>query len=289
MDLENGNSRKTSASQNPNSSLSNSNFSTPLSNDRLSLPAVESTVIPVHTGSSYPNADYPQIPIMIPRTIYRSESTEAQISTRSPIDEDDSDESLIDSLEDQSSPSHSPINEMSVKYEKGEAFFVPIVDSDNKIEFGLASNMPDRLRDKLTQRQKHLDHKKQEESTKKQKKMKKIIDRNKSKDNEIVGKHGVKMKTTISSSSISSTTKSSKSSSKSDHNNASSSSSAAAAVLSSMKASKNKFLRTEVGLLETYTIDARGNIKFKAPQKVENCITKRSTSIVTGKPVVFVP
>lgn len=246
-------------------------------------------MIPVQTGSSYPSVEYHR-PVIIPRLVHRTESMEAQPASTSPRENRpdngaDSDDSLVDSLDDPSSPREvllddtvdplaptaaEPPPELSsepVQYEKSQTFFIPIVDEnktiDERIDFATA--MPDKLRKRLVKRLQMLETKKQQVNTKKQKKLDKLLKRNRS---------GTDPQTKTRK--ITTTTTSTTSESTSAQTEGSSNKS----VASQFKAKKNKFLRTEIGLLESYTIDARGNLQFK-PQTKE-LINNNNNMVTSG-------
>lgn len=217
-------------------------------------------IIPVHTGSCYPNQNYTQ-PIVVSRSIYRTESTEVQPSTASTHNNDtttaaeDSDESLVDSLDDPVSPSHHHHSlEKLTPIKQAESFFVPITENSlSTDEMNVPISMPEKIRKKLIKRHQILDNKKLNDNVKKQNKLEKAINRSRSMDDE----------TGSVSLSLSATKEKSSKSPKSVFT-----ANAGKTVLSSIKSAGNKFFRSEIGLLETYTIDAKGNMQFQEPKKL---------------------
>lgn len=237
-------------------------------------------MIPVQTGSSYPSAEYHR-PVIIPRLVHRTESMEAQPASTSPRENRpdngaDSDDSLVDSLDDPSSPREELLDDTAdapkpadseplpdnssepVQYEKSQTFFIPIVDDNETIDerIDVSSAMPDKLRERLMRRLQMLETKKQQVNTKKQKKLDKLIKRNRSCEAATTFPRKITTTTTTSTTSKSTSAQTEGTSNKS--------------VASQFKGKKNKFLRTEIGLLESYTIDARGNLQFKPQTKETN-------------------
>lgn len=224
-------------------------------------------MILVQTGSSYPNRS---TLTSVRRVMQRTESTEAQPSTASThadaTAEEDSDESLVDSLDDGVSPhqkeaiiSHSP---SAIKH--GESFFVPIANNDTSevvpstIDANITISMPDKIRKKLIKRQQSLDEKKHHEMSKKQKKLQKILRRTRTIEEKPTAKE--KSQSTASSATSASSYKS---------HSKYTVSTTGKGVLSAMKIDRNQFFRGEIGLLQTYTIDAKGNMLFHGPKKIE--------------------
>lgn len=247
-------------------------------------------MIPVQTGSSYPSVEYHR-PVIIPRLVHRTESMEAQPASTSPRENRpdngaDSDGSLVDSLDDPSSPREEILEDTAdpptlgdaeppadnssehVQYEKSQTFFIPIVDDNETIDerINVATAMPDKLRERLMKRLQMLETKKQHVNTKKQKKLDKLIKRNRSSMDGETATFPRKITTTTTTSTTSKST------------SAQTEGTSNKTVESQFKGKKNKFLRTEIGLLESYTIDARGNLQFK-PQTKE---TNNSSNIVTS-------
>lgn len=252
-------------------------YSTQLSEDDF-LDSNTPNLIPVQSGSSYPNYDRNHA-IIVARSVHRTESMEAEPSSASPRGEDhggnDSDASLVDSLDEPISlKAERVISEAKPKsstVEKSQSFFVPIVDSNQHIDehVDVASAMPDKLREKLAKRQLEMNTKKKQEINKKQKKIQKIIDRNQAVSDVDTSDKLSKIKST--------TTTSSSAISKQDSRQSSNST-----TVGSVKGNKNKFLRSEIGMLESYRIDSRGNMQFTAPQKADNLSssTKKTSQTV---------
>lgn len=239
-------------------------------------------MIPVQTGSSYPSVEFHR-PVIIPRLVHRTESMEAQPASTSPREnrndnDADSDGSLVDSLDDPSSPREElldvtadpPTSEDTepppdnssepVQYEKSQTFFIPIVDDNEAIaeRIDVATAMPDKLRERLMKRLQMLETKKQQVNTKKQKKLDKLIKRNRSCIDGETTTFPRKITTTTTTSTTSKSTQ------------AQTEGTSSKSVAAHFKEKKNKFLRTEIGLLESYTIDARGNLQFKPQTKETN-------------------
>lgn len=224
-------------------------------------------MILVQSGSCYPNRN---ISTSVRRVIYRTESTEAQPSTASTHADatggEDSDESLVDSLDDGVSPHQ---KEAIVRYspsvvKHGESFFVPIAnDNTSKVQATIDPNvtisMPDKIRKKLIKRQQTLDEKKCQEMNKKQKKLQKILRRTRTIE-EKPSPTKEKSQSTASSGTSASSYKS--------HSKYAVATSGKG-VLSAMKSDRNQLIRGEIGLLQTYTIDAKGNMQFHGPKKIE--------------------
>lgn len=271
-------------------------FSTAYSEENDSFDSPEcGEMIPVQTGSSYPSVEYHR-PVIIPRLVHRTESMEAQPASTSPRENrpdsgGDSDDSLVDSLDDPSSPQEELLDDTAdppapvdtepppehssepVQYEKSQTFFIPIVDNNETIDerIDVATAMPDKLRERLMKRLQMLETKKQQVNTKKQKKLDKLIKRNRiDTDGETTS---VPRKITTTTTTTTSTTSKSTSAQTEGTFNKS--------VASQFKAKKNKFLRTEIGLLESYTIDARGNLQFKPQTKETNNHNNMVTSGTT--------
>lgn len=248
-------------------------YSTQLSEDDF-LGSDTPNTIPVQTGSSYPMDR--NHGIIVSRSVHRTESMEAEPSSASPREDhggNESDASLVDSLDEPVSLKaelveatiHSPI------IEKSQSFFVPIVDSNQHIDehIDVATAMPEKLREKLAKRQLDMNTKKKQEINKKQIKIQKIIDRNQVvNDVEIIDKSNKSKSVTTTASTSSVPSKQDSKSSNSTAGNG--------------KGNKSKFLRSEIGMLESYRIDSRGNMQFIAPPKSDNgnSSTKRTPAVV---------
>lgn len=248
-------------------------YSTQLSEDDF-LGSDTPTAIPVQSGSSYPMER--NHGIIVSRSVHRTESMEAEPSSASPREDhggNESDASLVDSLDEPISlkdeiveaTTHSPT------IEKSQSFFVPIVDSNQQIDehIDVAAAMPEKLRERLVKRQLDMNTKKKQEINKKQKKIQRIIDRN-----QVVGDGDATDKLNKSKSTTTATTTTSVPS-KQDSRSSNS-------TAGNVKGNKNKFLRSEIGMLESYRIDSRGNMQFVAAPKSENgnSSTKRTPATV---------
>lgn len=218
----------------------------------------------VGTGSAYPpNNNFHSI--IIPRlsAIPRTESMEVQASsTSAPEDEecDDSDDdnddsiSLVDSLDD---PTVSPKKSLDSK--KSESFYVPIADNGQLIDEHIivADSMPDKLKEKLARRQRRRDFKKELE-VKKKRTQKFVEDK--------FGQMILSDRTRIVPPSNQQKKDLQKKNSKSRKNT----------------------LRNEIGLLESYTIDAKGKMQFMPGSTKEKpeppafkVLTKKSSNQIT--------
>lgn len=251
-------------------------------------------MITMNPGSNYPGYFETGLePHVVRRMIEmpRTESMEVQPSSASApedyerIESDDDSVSLVDSLDDPISKSNTKRGETDEsavltersprpQYEKSQAFFVPIADQGQKplgdvdsgrLDTALAQAMPDSLRERLEKRQTEMSLRRQDDD------WEKPINVNRRKNG---GKHRRQKKTTVVNR-IEGQQKPIKSSSTS----AVESTTTSSGSLPPMALKKNgRFLRAEIGLLESYTIDAQGNLQFKEPQSVPS--TKRSVGHV---------
>ncbi|KAG4066145.1 hypothetical protein HA402_010347 [Bradysia odoriphaga] len=257
-------------------------YSTQLSEEDF-LGSDTPNVIPVQSGSSYPNCDRNH-GIIVSRSVHRTESMEAEPSSASPREDhggNESDASLVDSLDEPISLNVERSNDAvpttaSPTIEKSQSFFVPIVDANQHIDehIDVAAAMPEKLREKLAKRQLDMNTRKKLEINKKQKKIQKIIDRNQ------VGNEAVVEASDKSNKSKSSLTCSPSVPTKQDSRSSNS-------TAGHGKGSKHKFLRSEIGMLESYRIDSRGNMQFTAPPKSENggsLVKKTPTSVKKPQP-----
>ncbi|XP_059611805.1 uncharacterized protein LOC132258492 [Phlebotomus argentipes] len=227
----------------------------------------------VGTGSSYPDIDSHGEPLLVPRlsAFPRTESMEVQPSSASACEDADNAEnlpddedsvSLVDSLDDPDSPDHKYHSTESLRppssgetareekspfvREKGEAFFVPMSESQVPVDehIVVADTMPEKLRDKLVRRQKRRDMKKEQELRRRQK-MQKYIDQKLEERLEELQVNGNRnSRAIIAKKDIPVSTPS-----------------------APVKPVKKNVLRTEIGMLESYTIDSRGNMQFNPPAK----------------------
>lgn len=204
----------------------------------------EPSTIPVQSGSNYPSAEF--VVSAVSRLVHRTESMEAQRASTSPYN-CDSDTSLVDSLDDPSSPRPDDFKQIPVdpQYEKSQSFFVPIMDLNEQknIEpINMNSAMPDKLREKMKKRL--LDMEMRKKSLEKRIMIKKTDKRT--------------HKATKNASPIPDTS----------------------CIINSKNSRpnkiKSKFLQSEVGQLETYTIDKKGNMKFNTTNKANRVNKIRS-------------
>lgn len=287
-----------------------SEYSAKYSNDSaaIELPA-GNIVISVISGSSYP-LDGGEL--IVHRYAQRTESMEVRPSSGSVIDgdangdfgddngnNDDDNNSLVDSLDDPTEHTRDFVEEThSTKpIEKSKAFFVPIDDNDNDqdasgeqetpdITVGYA--MPERLRERLQRRQMEMSRRKEYEMKRKQEKIQRIIEQFENKNaaaaDDSSGHSDVLdvMQTTVMPEV------------KAD------------AIRNGNKMTQRKRSKTDgslgnenthrrsIGLLESYTVDAQGNLLFNEPQKSKATNNKKSalamkrgTAKITSKPVAI--
>lgn len=250
-------------------------YSTQLSEDDF-LGSDTPNIIPVQSGSSYPNCDRNH-GIIVSRSVHRTESMEAEPSSASPREDhggNESDASLVDSLDEPISVKAEHIaasTTQSPTIEKSQSFFVPIVDSNQQVDehIDVAAAMPEKLREKLAKRQLDMTTKKKIEINKKQKKIQKIIDRNQAGNDVDDADKLNKSKSTTSTTTTSSSSVPSKQETRSCNLTA-----------GNVKGKKNKFLRSEIGMLESYRIDSRGNMQFIAPAKSDSGTIKKPSAMV---------
>ncbi|XP_055640709.1 uncharacterized protein LOC129778078 isoform X4 [Toxorhynchites rutilus septentrionalis] len=242
-----------------------------------------------YRGAAFTNGIVPRISAM-PRT----ESMEVQPSTTSAEEEfddlpanneSDSDTpSLVDSLDeveitprkrherrkslippspirastttDNKSTTKSETNS-SPRHEKGEAFFVPIQDSPVKIDehIVVADTMPLRIKERLNNRQRLMVWKKEQDNLKKHRKMMRMIEQKK-----FYGEPAIQVISTID-----------RAISRKEHISPAEKkrvfgqpSSAFTPKVPKAK-KKGNTMRTELGMLESYKIDARGNMQIQNP------------------------
>jgi len=299
----------------------NSNTSTDLS-DQLEVTAV------INTGTSYPLPNRPDS-ILVPRVIGpKTESMEVNPSSSSAQDDDEldgmpdsDDEDLIsdvDSLDDVVTIRAKKLNELAHQQHrkaqalfrqthlKGQAFFVPIVDTDQPIDehIVVADTMPEKLKEKLVLRQRRRDMKKQSEMKMKQWKMQRFIER-KMEHLNVVNDYLADLSTTGGAFKIIGMQSRQLPIETTVYKRASSSQSGGwvpkqrtappqittqqSNESTSEKSSKSKKLRNDIGMLESYKIDARGNMQIQAPKKEKEKLPKPKikrtsyTSISDGK------
>lgn len=226
--------------------------------------------IPVNTGSTYPLTDRSH-PIVVQRlaNMQRTHSLEVRPSSASDYgdnggNESDETSSLVDSLEEPLSPKHGAENQAKMYRDKIEAFFVPIVDdiqqSSEQSEVAISVRLPNKIRERLEKRQDEMNQKRVKEQQRRQElehkqigtshnnskadeKRPSKISPSKFKSNEpglvgVVGKTGKVKKCERKQ--------------------------FEPPKVEKPKGKKTqKALRSEIGLLESYTIDTRGNIQFR--------------------------
>ena len=272
-----------------NKSLSENSSSTDGSDQQLELTAI------INSGSSYPEVSHPES-IYVPRVIGpKTESMEVNPSSSSAQEDDefdgaadsDDDEEIsdVDSLDDivtiRAHHQHKKGQLYRHAHMKGQAFFVPIVDTEQPIDehVVVADSMPEKLKEKLILRQRRRDLKKQSETKIKQWRMQKFIERKmgevKLVNNymedfsdtggafKIIGMPTKKLgpiETNVyrrepgsSSGWIPKTRQAPSAPPTSDPVTG--------------KTTKSKKLRNDIGMLESYKIDARGNMQIQNPGK----------------------
>ncbi|XP_031638331.1 probable serine/threonine-protein kinase DDB_G0282963 isoform X2 [Contarinia nasturtii] len=239
-------------------------------------------VISVISGSSYPG-NGGEIVVHRMTDMSRTESMEVQPSSAPPVhaddengnpiaqqpiktatttEDDDDVTSLVDSLDDPNAIEN--VREFEITpndlkiVEKSQAFFVPIENSDvssenfptpTDLNAPIAETMPERLRERLHKRQMEIVERKEAESRRRQEKIQKLI-----------GQHGKN-----------------KSSSDSKTNTPSfevipdeSPKTLKKPMKVVSKKGNSKQLQTEIGSLESYTVDGQGNLKFVEAGKKSN-------------------
>lgn len=268
----------------------------------------------ISSGTSYPEPSHPES-IFVPRVIGpKTESMEVNPSSSSAQEDDefdgaddseDEDISDVDSLDDIVTIRAKKLSEIAhhqqhkkasahFRHMKGQAFFVPIVDTEQPIDehIVVADTMPEKLKEKLVLRQRRRDMKKQSEIKVKQWRMQKFIERKigevKLVNNyvedfttgnafKIIGmptkRHGA-IETTVYKREAGQTagwvpkSRQAQSSEPTE------------------KSAKSKKLRNEIGMLESYKIDGRGNMQIqnpgKAPEKAPSKPKVKRTTIHTA-------
>lgn len=276
------------------------------------LPETEEIGTLINTGSSYKELVNGVESILIPRlsAFPRTASMEVQPSSTSETNEDefegyglpdsdDDDLSLVDSLDDFTIRMNK-MTRMQLQQEraaqnmylkpplnlKPEAFFVPIVDTEQQLDEHIPLQMPDKLKEKLTLRQRRRQMKKQTEITRKQWKLQKYVERKigdiKFEENsgasrgsfKVIGIEATKAPIPIPKKVITF--------SKPESLSGSGSGSGGGTAIGWMpkarpsplvlppagtRPNKSKKLRNEIGMLESYKIDGRGNMQIQAPIK----------------------
>lgn len=280
-----------------NKSFSDNSSSTDTSDQQLELTAI------INSGTSYPEVSNPES-IYVPRVIGpKTESMEVNPSSSSAQEDDefdgaqdsDDDEEIsdVDSLDDiVTIRAHHQHKKAQALFRhthlKGQAFFVPIVDTEQPIDehVVVADSMPEKLKEKLILRQRRRDLKKQSEIKIKQWRMQKFIERKmgevKLVNNyiedfaanggafKIIGMPSKKLgpiETNVyrrepgsSGGWVPKTRQVPSAPAVSDQVNG--------------KSAKSKKLRNDIGMLESYKIDARGNMQIQNPGKGEKAPPK---------------
>lgn len=300
-----------------------SEYSTKLSDNSNATDLLPSNlVISVISGSSYPGDAGESIVHRI-TDIPRTESMEVQPSsaasmngddingnrinepiTQPPTNAEDEDDvnSLVDSLDDPnalanvSDLDNNTPNDVKI-IEKSQAFFVPIESSESSFEkvpspvrnteYGLKSpishTMPDRLRERLEKRQIEINERKEAEVKRRQEKIQKLINQHEN------NKSTSDSKTNSPSFEVIPDESPTNQNESTNH------------AKVGVKKVKGKQLQSDIGLLESYTVDAKGNLKFievnkktngtKTVRKVSGPVVKHvaiKKTITTSKPLTNV-
>lgn len=262
----------------------------------------------INSGTSYPEVSHPES-IFIPRCIGpKTESMEVNASSSSAQEDDefdgvedsDGDEdniSDVDSLDDIVTIRAKKLSDLAHQQHKkaqalfrqthlkGQAFFVPIVDTEQPIDehIVVADTMPEKLKEKLVLRQRRRDMKKKIEIKEKQWRMQKFIERKMGEVN-LVNNYIEDLATTGGAFKIIGAP--SKNLGPIETNvyrreSATaggwqpkprlppSTSGSVVVEIPPGKPGKSKKLRTEIGMLESYKIDGRGNMQIQNPGKGE--------------------
>lgn len=303
-------------------SVSEHSTSTDISNEsHLEVAAL------INTGTSYPLLSERPSSIIVPRVIGpKTESMEVNPSSSSAQEDDefegmpDSDEediSDVDSLDDVVTIRSKRLTDLAQQQHKkaqalfrqthlkGQAFFVPIVDPEIQPideHIVVADSMPEKIKERLILRQRRRDLKKQKEMKFKQWRMQEYIERKMEQMN-VVNEYLADLSSTGSAFKVIPIPQAQKPIETGVYKRAPHPLAGTGGWMpkpreivavqqqsseSSDKSSKSKKLRNNIGNLESYKIDARGNMQIQAP-KPEKVITKpkikRSTytSISEGK------
>lgn len=253
-----------------------SEYSAKYSNESttIELPAA-SIVISVISGSAYP-LDGGELIVHRFAQMPRTESMEVRPSSGSAIgdndDNRDDDNVSVDSLDDPAESNRGVVvdeTHSTRPIEKSKAFFVPM-DNDNDQDASAEQEtpdiivgyaMPERLRDRLERRQMEMSRRKEYEMKRKQEKIQRIIDQFENKSaitDESSGHSDIFDVVTATAEAAIQETRPSKS------------------VISKRNTTEKGQYKSEVGLLQSYTIDAQGNLLFKEPQKVKAAGSKKA-------------
>ena len=263
----------------------------------------------VNTGSCYPEPAEGEGHTFIPRmsAIPRTESMEVnQPSSASAYEEDidefnsDSDISLVDSLDSiritQMHKQQSQKRKMNafyhrrvpqpprpiprqVPYDKAQAFFVPIVDSDQQIDehIGVAELMPERLKEKLVMRERRRDAKKLSDQKIKQWRMQRYIERKMEEVNvnqsafdtggnafKVMGLSGPPQTNIVRTQFSGQTERFAEGTGWTPKARVPPN------AIPARLSSKKKNLRNNIGKLESYKIDSKGKMQIQLPAKVQS-------------------
>lgn len=269
-------------------SLSDNSTSTDPDESQLEVTAI------INSGTSYPELSHPDS-IFIPRVIGpKTESMEVNPSSSSAQEDDefdgmaDSDEediSDVDSLEDIVTIRAKKLTDLAhhqhkkaqalfrQTYLKGQAFFVPIVDSEQPIDehIVVADTMPEKLKEKLILRQRRRDMKKQSEAKIKQWRMQKFIER-KMGEVKLVNSYVEDFSAGGAFKIIGAPTKKMGPIQTNVYRKDPTQPGGwmpkvrQAPIVEPEKSAKSKKLRSEIGMLESYKIDGRGNMQIQNPK-----------------------
>lgn len=249
-----------------------SDYSAKFSNatDDVELPA--NIIISVISGSVYSTiANEEDIPLVVRRLteMPRTESMEAHPSSASINDEQEANEqsddeiSLVDSLDE---PTIVDPGKNCKLIEKSQAFFVPIIEKKNEdkvtgLDVPVAASMPIKILEKLHKRQLGLQHKKERDSRQ--------LEKNIFQNSDAITATNIDRKLENKK----------PNEAKKENKNP--------IVLKKSQ----KFLRSEVGLLESYKIDGKGNLQFQTapssrepPKQPQQTKKNADGSAVVAKP-----
>lgn len=283
-------------------SLSENSESPELSEQQLEITAI------INSGTSYPELSRPET-IYVPRHIGpKTESMEVNPSSSSAQEDDefdgveDSDEediSDVDSLDDIVTIRAKKLSDLAHQQHKkaqqlfrqthlkGQAFFVPIVDTEQPIDehIVVADTMPPALKERLRFRQRLRDTRKQSEMKVKQWRMQKFIER-KMGEVKLVNNYMEDFETGAGAfkiigmaskkgmGAIETNVYRKESGSAGGWMPKARVSALSAPPIEPEKSAKSKKLRTEIGMLESYKIDGRGNMQIQNPGKPEKVLPK---------------
>lgn len=260
------------------------------SNDTDGFELPQDYIITMNPGSNYVENGNQKMVVRRFVDMPRTESLEVQPSSASAPDENvriesDDDVSLVDSLDDPvfgSKKDNNSGNELSprVPFEKSEAFFVSMAESEDqpvdqhespRLNTSIASSMPDKLREKLEKRQDDMQRKRKEEEEERRYQWSYTTE----------PKQERRRKTGATAIHINNQFKPSKMMAATSVSTTVSTSSEFEPTTMALK-SKERFLRSEIGLLESYTIDAQGNLQFKLQPTAPVAVRSVRKSISDG-------